>query len=66
MSGLFVGGKSMDSHFYSRNEPAIPRVSDKQPEKCRGCCLGTWTGVVQMCIMPRCWKSNHVQEKVTK
>lgn len=56
----------MDGHFYSKNEPDILRVSDKQLEQCRGCCLGTWTGVVQLCIVPRCWKLNHNPEKVTK
>lgn len=56
--------KSVDGNFYSRNEPAIPRVYEKQPEKCRGCCVGTWTGVVQFCIVPRCWKEKDSEKVV--
>ncbi|WP_164783328.1 hypothetical protein [Paenibacillus amylolyticus] len=56
----------MEGNYFSRNEPAIPRVSDKQPEQCRGCGWGTWTGVNQLCIMPRCWKKDDGLEKVMK
>jgi hypothetical protein len=60
-----IGGKIMEGNYYSRNEPAIPRVSDKQPEQCRCCYLGTWTGAVQLCIIPRCWKDEE-SKKVMK
>ncbi|MET3828620.1 hypothetical protein ABIC86_000080 [Paenibacillus sp. DS2363] len=56
----------MEVNYFSRNEPAIPRVSDKQPVQCRGCGWGTWTGVNQLCIIPRCWKKDHDPEKVIK
>lgn len=54
----------MEGSFYSRNEPAIQRVSDLQPVKCRSCDWGSWTGVNQLCIMPRCWKKDDELEKV--
>lgn len=47
----------MEGNYYSRNEPAIPRVSEKQPEQCRGCGWGTWTGVNQLCMLPSPKKS---------
>ncbi|MGF6356150.1 MULTISPECIES: hypothetical protein [Paenibacillus] len=39
-----------------KRPPPIPVKSELQPDKCRGCVWGTWTGNVQLCLTPECRK----------
>jgi hypothetical protein len=42
---------------WTQKEPPIPVTSNLQPDKCRGCVWGNWTGSKQMCILPQCAKT---------
>ncbi|EFM10155.1 hypothetical protein PaecuDRAFT_3114 [Paenibacillus curdlanolyticus YK9] len=34
----------------------LEREQPKQPDHCKGCIWGRWTGAKQVCSVPRCFK----------